>query len=374
MEMDVTVGLYGANKYEGGEYNILSSFTVGFHNALKRTGIKNDFMVEFFKKNQCPSFTMAFNVNGIDMWHDTLKAGVPHIMWAVDSAFTHMHSILKFKYYPNFHFACVSPVDKLSMKFFLPKMNYLTLYHAVDPELWKPDDSEKIYDLVFMGSVKDVEEEISILKQKLDPNIYKIFEDMLMFTIRNPEMPFWYVYELFSNVYSLDLKDLEVYCYFFDLVPYLASAQRRIDMVQSLANTNLKVWGNEVWKKYIRGNVEYMGRADIFETVKIIGKSKIVLHVQPTHILMGLHERVLNAAASRALVVADHNLELKYCFQDTMEYFSSYNLESLADIVNNYSINQKEAEEKAEAARQIVLDSHTWDARVENLITILGLK
>jgi hypothetical protein len=368
---ELSIGVYGSDSYQGGVYNMLASFGVGFYNALKKTDITVKYMKDYFESGEMPNLTVAFNVSGVESWHNTLDKGVPHMMWSVDSPFWHMPTIQKFYNYKHFIFTGVSPVDKEPAEFFFPGLEYLYIPHASDPEQWYPDETEKEYDLVFMSSLRDFKEDIDELKTSLPPSMFDMFMDMYYYAMRNPESSFWEIYSLYSDLYGYNLHELSLFYVFFMKICYAVTYQRRIDMVKKLNNYNLKIWGSPLWKEHIEGKVEYMGTADFFDANDIVRKSKIVLHIQPMQILYGLHERVLNAMNSEAYVISDNNAQMEVTFPDMISYFNSYSFENLEESIEYCLKNEEVRQAKAETARQAILAQHTWDARASSFLTLL---
>jgi len=145
-------------------------------------------------------------------------------------------------------------------------------------------------------------------------------------------------------------------------------------MSPSKKNYNIKIWGSELWQKYVQGNVQYMGRTNLDEAVKITQSSKIVLHLQPLQILNGLHERVLNAAASGAYVISDNNLEIRKAFSENISYFNNHTFENLEESINYYLENNEERAEKTVTARETVLLNHKWENRIETLLELFKVE
>jgi spore maturation protein CgeB len=132
----------------------------------------------------------------------------------------------------------------------------------------------------------------------------------------------------------------------------------------------LKIWGDPLWEKYIEGKVQYMGVANLQDAAEIVRKSKIVLHQQPINTLMGSHERVLNAMASNAFVIADHSPQMKLNFDDNIGFYDYSDLSTLPDVVNHYLKSSNETTEKAKKASEIVAENHKWANRVRLLMKL----
>lgn len=141
-------------------------------------------------------------------------------------------------------------------------------------------------------------------------------------------------------------------------------------MIQSLKDFNVKVFGNGPWHKYIQGKVEHMGSCDIMESIDIVNKSKIVLHNHPQQIIFGLHERVLNAAATETFILSTQNAAIISEFGLNMDYFDA-NYENATTLIEQYLKNDKERQEKAKKAREIVVKNHTWEVRAKQILDII---
>lgn len=368
---DIAVGLYGSKNYQGGVYNILSSFIAGFHDALIAEGIEAKFINEFLSEGKSPNITLSFNACGVDAWKSTIDRGIPHIMWGVDSPFWHLSTLRRFENCKHFIYAAVSPVDRMPMNYFFPDASYIYLPHGFDPKIWFDDGSEKLYDLVFMSSMTDFEADLETFKAQIDSNLFKIFMEMQDYALRNPDIAFWEIYNIFAELYSFNLNELSLYYIFFLNMCYLVTYKRRVELVKSLSQSNLKVWGSPQWEKYIEGNTEYMGSANLFEAADIVRKSKIVIHLQPMQTLLGFHERVINAMASNALVLADYNPQFKVNFADNIVLYDKLAMQDLPDRVSYYLRSEDERTHMSNTARDIVLQNHTWQCRVQSLMKII---
>ena len=366
------VGIYGSEDLEGGVYNVLSSFPKGLHNAFKAKFYDVEYMYKYCEDNILPDLTIAFNGAGYELWNSYLGKGIPHIMWSVDSIFLNIQAAKLSLDFPNFIFACVSPSDIEAIKHFMPQLPFLYLPHAVDPTLWMPDNSEKEHDIVFLSSLNDFKEEIKNFKQNWDKKRFEQFITIYEYAMQNPDKSFWDIYNYFAPIFNFDMSSLKAYYQMFNAICYTVTYARRVNLINNLKDFNVKIWGSPVWQKYISGSVQYMGVADLKDSLKIIPKSKIVLHLQPMQILNGLHERIVNAASANSFVLSDNNDAVKQSFGDTLGYYDGYNFDNLTKIVKYYLNNDEEREEKSSQARKIALQNHTWLNRATEIFDIFN--
>ncbi|MEI8388391.1 MAG: glycosyltransferase [bacterium] len=366
------IGIYGSEKLNGGVYNMLASFNKGLHDAFKAKFYDVEYMYKYHEDKILPDLSIAFNGSGADFWEFYLNKGIPHIMWAVDSIFMHIYAAKLSMKFPNFIFACVSTSDIKAINHFMPNLPFLYLPHAVDTDFWLPDNSEKEHDIVFLSTLQDFEEKINNFRQNWDKKRFDQFMTIYEYALQNPDKSFWDIYNYFAIIFNFDMLDLNAYYQMFNSLCYTVTYTRRVHLINKLKDFNVKVWGSPVWEKYISGNVQYMGAADIKDSLKIVPKSKIVLHLQPMQILDGLHERILNATSANSFILTDNNDVIKQSFGDTLGYYNGYTFDNLPETVNYYLNNNAIREEKSNQSRKITLQNHTWRNRVTEIFDIIN--
>ncbi len=106
------------------------------------------------------------------------------------------------------------------------------------------------------------------------------------------------------------------------------------------------------------------------EALEIQKQSKIVLTSNQKS-KYGLHERILSAMACGALAVTTRCPYVEQCFQDGEEIvlFDHQNYEFLKKQLRDYLGNESTRKEIAERGREAVMSSHTWDHRVETILS-----
>ncbi len=369
MDKDFIIALHGNRDLIGGHYNVLSSFSIGLLRSFEKLGVKAYTAEECFIKKIVPNLTISFNVTGYPAWSEYLKNNVVHIMWNVDSIFyQNIEAIEQFYQNPNFILFNVSPSDAFAINEFFPSLKHAYFPHAVDLELWKNQNAEKEYDIVFLSSILDYEAQIQNLKQTLDKGSFDLLMAIYDVWLNAPHLSFWEIYQIFRKEAGLNFNK-EQYRFAFKNLCYLTTFTQRAKMIESLKDYNVKVFGSGPWEKYAKGKVQYMGECDLTESIKIINKSKISLHCQPFQLSEGLHERILNASAAGVFVLSTYNKSIESSFGDTVGYF---NLNNSAEKIEYYIKNVDEREQKALSARDITIKNHTWDERAKQIINLIN--
>lgn len=365
---DISVGIFGNDKFDGGAYQIASTFYYGLYRGFKKiipnTYYINDDINTFVR----PDISISFGLLYYPIWHNLLKGGTYHFSWPIDNIFRQTDVFKEFEDHKNFFVIGGTPVDYQPLKFYYPNLFYHYIPIGTDPELWSPDNSEKCYDLVLMSSVKDYELEIEIIKSQASESMFNLYLEILDYFVNNPEANFWDIYNIFANICDLDIKNVELYSFFICNLIYVATYKRRINFVKQLKDYNLKIWGSPLWEKYIEGKVQYMGKADLFDAIDITRKSKIVFNMQTMQGQLGLPERVINSMSAGAFIISDYNNEIVKHFGDNVGYYENASLEDLKSKIDYYLINDEERNYKAALAQEITTTQHSWEARARYIM------
>ncbi len=367
---NLVIGVHGDTNLIGGQYNVLSSFTAGLLKGFQNNGAKAFTTQECKNKGLTPGVTIGFNVTGYSSWPEYMSKNIPNIMWSVDSTFCNNFEIInEFANNPYFILFNVTPGDSIALNKFFPNLKHTNFSHAVDLDLWKKQDCKKEHDIVFLSSIFDYESKIEELRMTTEPQSFDFMMDLFNIWSKSSNASFFQISELLKEKNNIDLPVDEYYFVFSNLAG-LISSRKRIEMIQSLKDFNVKVFGNGPWEKYIQGKVQYMGSCDLIESIDVMNKAKIVLHNHPQQISLGLHERILNASAVETFVLSTQNPAIISEFGNSMDYFE-VDYRNSAQLMSLYLNNKDERISKAKEAHKIVKERHTWDVRAKQILEII---
>lgn len=376
MNKKFNIAILSNENAKGGAYNMLPSFPQGLLNGLQKQNIESDYILSYFENNKSFDLSISFNVHAHRMWEEILGLNIPHVMWNVDSCFYKNFYITEYhkRKFPNFIIFGVTKSDLEPINHFDPEFNrYIYLPHGTDPEIWKYSQEEKVFDIVYLASIQNPKQLIEIAKSQFPENIAKLFMEMYEVLKENPHKPIWDIYKNMAlTKYAMTPNNhMETFQKIFTHLSYAFSYQKRIDLVKSMDDIGVKIWGNPEWKEFITGKNKYMGSADIEETSQILPKSKISLHLQPSQIIDGLHERILNSSLCESAILCDKAPEIYDTFTDSFSYFDikdfSNAKEKALELLNNEELRQN----KVTKAKQLVLAHHTWEERAKAIKTFI---
>lgn len=318
------------------------------------------------KKKIQPHMTIGYDSAGLPHWQKILNNNIINILWSKDSVFSNnINFIEQFSSFSNFILFTPTPSDTEPVLTFFPKLKQG--YLPIGNHKSAPEEKEKEYDFVILGNIIDVEEKMDELEAKMPEFVYKLMHDILTISLENPNLSFWQIYTLFRDNIGLKV-DFEQYVLLFTNLAHLITSQKQIELVDRLKDYNVKVFGNEVWKKYLSGNAEYMGHGN----KEVISKAKILLHAHPIELSLGLHENVLEAAASHTFVLSSNTKSIELEFKDSMGYFNYSKLDDVTKKADYFLKKEKERIEKAKKAFHIVHKKHSIENRVSEIIKIMS--
>lgn len=370
------------------QYKVLHSFYQSLSEALERQGVKIE--VTPFYVNELtdilrfvyqtpPSYTLA--VNGLPPIPNTTtfiadKLGIPHVAWMVDSAY----------YYPEMakspYYVVISPdqtsrdqIQKLGGKhaYFMP--------HAFEKALTAPPEKERLYPLVFIGSLFDPIGTLEEWNQGLPEQIVKSLKKGADQVLFEPSVD---VIDAFEKVkqdnasYFKTLGEKEALNLIRSFDGYIR-AQDRIQLLKAFENLPLHIFGKSMtkrtWGDFLNlksGSYMIHGELDFPQAIEVMRKAHIVINSTPT-VKTGAHERLFYGLGLGALVLTNETPWLKTNF-DESEGVLSYTLETLSQTVKKveeHLNNPSLIVEKVKKGQEKVLKLHTWDERAKELITLL---
>lgn len=368
---DLIIGVHGDGGFTGGHYNIIAGFSTGLLRGFQNLGIKAYSTKECFEKRLIPNLTIGFNVSGYQTWEEYLKHNIINIMWNIDSVFfQNIEMIKQFHNNPNFFLFNISPSDTEALMEYFPLLKHAYVPSGVDLELWKKKNIEKEYDIVFLSSIFDWEAKIEELKATLPKETFELIMIIFETWMANPNLSFWQIYQIFKQEADLIL-DVDQYNFMFKNLSYLVSFAKRAQVIEKLQNFNVKVFGSGPWHKYTKGKVQHMGECDLLESVDVMNKAKIVLHVHPSQLSLGIHDRILNASAVETFVMSSDTKSIQDEFGNSMGYFNLSNFNDIEEKIEHFLKSPSEMIQKAKTAKEITEKKHSWTKRAEAILGII---
>lgn len=134
---------------------------------------------------------------------------------------------------------------------------------------------------------------------------------------------------------------------------------------------NIKLYGDSGWKKLFS---KYPFLEKIFmnkivepeELNDIYNSTKIVLNIHSSELKSGTNQRTFEIASAGAFQLVDYQRPIEELFEGSIVTFNS--LSDLVEKAKYYLTHNKEREEMAERARNVVINKHTYQHRINKLL------
>jgi len=363
------------------QYSVLHHFTRKLAEGFNRVGV-NARILEAEKNNpkpfldaifsDPPDCTISFNgllpdENG-NFLADMIK--IPHVALVVDSPN---------QYFPlaTSKYTIVASVDRFYCDFFrgLGCPHVLFIPHAVEAELATSPKTERVFDVVMLGSFLDPEKiRQDWLKVCTPPELCKIMDEAAEISLMQDETSYIKAFveaiaRQEGKFGGLDPSTIN-YPLVFDQLEAFIRAKERIELIKSIKDAKVNLFGSgavPITQKYLRNsnaNVIAHDGVPFEQALEIFKKTKITLNSAP-HLKDGSHERVFSALAAGSSVISSESSYLREIFKskDGLIFYSFKDRNKVNDEVNRLLHNEAERQKSVQSKQKTVLDGHTWDHR-----------
>lgn len=299
---------------------------------------------------------------------------IPHVSFLVDPVFYSTFLVES----PYSIITCVDRSDLAAVQsnhfqnaFFLP--------HAVEKELAEADSHERPYDVVFLGSCYDYESLRVSWQQRNPTGLNKVLDDAIDIVFSNERASLAQALVQAWNASGNNAQGVDFMTLYYYLDNY-TRGKDRVELIRSIKDAHVHIFGelspdNAVgilgWRPYLasQSNVTIHPSVPYDEAMKVMKSSKVVLNSMP-FFRDGTHERVFAALACGSLAISSESIYLREQFRDGdgVVFYRAGHRSDVNGFINEMLKHEKKRQEAAARGRSIVLQHHTWDARVSKLI------
>ena len=150
------------------------------------------------------------------------------------------------------------------------------------------------------------------------------------------------------------------------------SSQLRIQTVEALKDFPMDIYGGNNWENIQLTNEHcYKGYLDYNNLYEAIRGYFGVICRTPLNIQDGIQQRVLDCGAAGGLILTDYRPVLEEHFALDQELFVYRNNDELKEKAAFLKNNPAAAQKSVKLLRKKVLEQHTWDIRIQELINYI---
>jgi spore maturation protein CgeB len=155
------------------------------------------------------------------------------------------------------------------------------------------------------------------------------------------------------------------------LVSEICAAHKRMDWLQSLAPQEIAVWGDTGWKESTKLN--YRGTAGHSQELTLIYSNSLInIDIGRLYQNDIMTMRLFDVMACQGFLLTEYNDEIVKWFEPGVHLDVYRTPEELAEKVQYYLQHPDKAHSIGQAAREKILENHTFSKRFEEIFMNLG--
>lgn len=272
---------------------------------------------------------------------------------------------------------CLDDVHLLRPRF--PGLVHSWVPHGVPRSSLSPMDSvtrgnwdAREYDVVVTGSVRPAASIAEWKAQIGNPSIVAMVDEIVNLMRHDPHLGYLAAFDLVMGSRGVIPGVWESQKFFWHLVIAELNRIRRISLVRSLQGLRVGVFGSEEWEGECTGTIEYAGRVGYEDCADAFRRGRVALAWGPTQFVHAYSERIMQAMAGGACVVADDRLLVRRDFnvpQQTATLFDLSDPQAARRAVDGALADPDASVEQARRGRELVERTCLWEHRLDGLFS-----
>ena len=335
-----------------------------------------------------PLFTFDFNLDGLifaekDGEQKILPdvIGNIHVSWFLEDPMVHFTK-LKSTLHSNQLLFLTIDIEHAQWIGGMKK-NVAFMAPAINPADFPPPNTEKEFDVAFLGPISDPDIIEQAWKERFDQPLFDFAVELGRMLYRNPDMPVRYASGFLLSQYTQDFQQAmfkfqqeredDFMKYLIEIALY-AMHLRRWNIIDSIEDFEINVLG-PVQGETKENVVVYEDVIENKDVINFLSKTKISLLSHPTFITTGLAYSVFASVGANTLTMVEERLASKSFLvdgQDLITYHPIDSVEIEGKIAYYLEDAPKEREEIAKHGRDNVFQNHTILHRGEFLSNMLN--
>ncbi len=238
---------------------------------------------------------------------------------------------------------------------------------------------ERAFDVVVTGSVRS-QEAIDQGLGQLDAPVQMMAKEIAHLMIKEVHLGYVAAVDLVMGSRGVITGSWEAQKYLWGLVIAMVNRHRRIETVQAMQGLKVGVFGSEAWQAHCTGTIEYAGEVRYAQCASAFARGRVGLAWGPTQFVHSYSERIMQAMAGGACVVADDRLLVRRDFNgaaspsgDSARLFDWANPQEARAAVDAQLGDVEGSVAMAQRGRALVEKRCLWEHRVDGMVEWLGL-
>lgn len=168
---------------------------------------------------------------------------------------------------------------------------------------------------------------------------------------------------------KLEFPSVEIEKLFFNSIEYMANIYYRTEVVRALRHLGITVCGGWEWLDVVdKGH--YIEETDYFTGLAAIYKHAVInLNITRPQIKTGINQRLFDVPAAGGFLITDYRDDVEKFFEPGKEIVCYKNIDELKGYIKYYLAHPAERAEIVCAAREKVVQNHTYEVRMQEFIS-----
>ena len=178
------------------------------------------------------------------------------------------------------------------------------------------------------------------------------------------------IFNSYNHFYSKDYKRFQKDVWF--LIENQCSSLLRLQTVEAVQDCPLDIYGGGNWESIeLSDNHCFKGRMNYDQLHEAARQSLGTICRTPLTIQNGIQQRILDCGASKGLILSDYRPVLEEHFDLDKELFVYRDNDELKEKMKFLLNNPQAVKKSKKLLHKKVLEQHTWDVRVQELINLI---
>lgn len=368
------------------QYDVLHYFRESLAAAFRRQGVQVSF-IDIYSHTPSslikelyadyPDYTFSFNELELQADGSYLsdELHIPHVSWFVDSAhyfYAPFYSSTNVFITPDQKSAELLKEWGAEHAFFLP--------HAFDKELVYTPESPRNLPIVFCGTLIDPLEVEELWKSYLPNDVRNSLVEAAFETLSTSYLSYQNAFNKVQEKHAVFFQKLsanEIAAIVKTFDSYIR-AKDRVQLLQALEGLPIHIFGKSIskrsWQDFLdldHGNYTIHPPVNFPEALGIMKNAQIVLNSSPMF-KTGAHERIFYGLGLGAAVLTNETVWSRTQFtEEELLFYSSRDPKNIYNKIEQLLVNPRRLQEIAAKGQAKVMEQHTWDNRVEELLNYL---
>lgn len=240
---------------------------------------------------------------------------------------------------------------------------------TLTPEHW----NNREFDVVVTGSVRP-SNEIAKQVQSMRPDLVKAVEEIVALMMHDPHLGYVNAFDLVIGSSGFVTGHWDTQKYLWHLTIAQLNRVRRTNLVRTLQGLKVGVFGSKDWEPECTGTIQYAGEVDYETCANAFARARVAVAWGPTQFNHSYSERIMQAMAAGACVVADDRLLVRREFNQgaqTATLFDWSDPFAARRAVDATLSDPTAALEQAKRGRTLAEQSCLWENRVQDFIRVI---